>query len=180
MDANDVIEEFFDHCLDREEIDQDYSDWVHEYTDGTAWDQNIDLEELIDMADEGLENYGSYEVSEKEGGFRSAIASMAYYGYTSRLSSEIYDWLSTNDLDDESGKITRDNPHEGEWYEENDGLYLYFSDDEDDDEYEFWELREVKIGEKTIEFWLDVTDANEVNNIIRLKRAVERGREEEE
>jgi hypothetical protein len=175
----DIIEESFDHCLDREEMDEDYSDWIHEHTDGTAWDQNVDTDELIELADEGLENYGDYEVNSKDG-FRSAITAMAYYGYTSKLGSEIWDWLNENDLEGESHKVTRNDPHPGEWYEEKDGLYLYFSDDEDDDEYEFWEFRDVKIGDKTVEFWIEVTDDHEVNNITRMKRAVERAREEEE
>ncbi len=175
----DVIESYFDHCLDREEMDEDYSDWLHQHLDGTAWDSGIDADELIELADEGVEEFGECEVRQ-HGGFRSAISAMAYYGFTSRMGSEIWDWLTENDLEGESHKVTRNDPHPGEWYEEKDGLYLYFSDDDDDDEYEFWELREAKIGDKTVEFWIDVTDDNEVNNIIRLKRAVERGREEEE
>ena len=175
MDVSDLIEAFFEDCLRQGQIDEDYSDWVHQFTDSTAWDSDLDADDLIDLADEGMEAFGGCEIND-HGGFRNAISAMAYYGYTSRVTSEIYDFLFENDLEGEEKRISKKDPHDS-WYDEKDGVYLYF---DEDDEYEFWELREVKIGSKTIEFWIDVTDEHSLSNITRMRRAVERGQEEED
>jgi hypothetical protein len=177
---NDAIEGYLDHCLDNEEMsDQEISDWVHEHSDGTAWDQGMDTDELITLADEGLDNFGDTEVSARDG-FRSAITSMAYYGFTNALTAGVDEWIREHDLE-ELTKIVRDDPREGEWYQvDDDGIHLYFDDDDDDDDYEAWKVIEVPVGKKTVIFWAEVTDEYEVTNITRMKRAVEHGREEED
>lgn len=175
---DDACEGFLDHRLNEGGIDEyAISDWVHEFYSGTAWDQGLDTDALISLADDGLDSFGDTEVEAKNG-FRPAISAMAYYGFTSAITAGVSEWLRENDLE-ELGSISDTEPH-AEWREvDDDGVHLFFEDD-DDDEYEAWKKISVDIGDKEVTFWAEVTDEYEITNIMRMRWAVERGREEQD
>lgn len=105
----DIVDGYFSECVADGEI-AEKDTYVREHLDG--WSPSFsELHELVELAEEGLDNEGSYELNSKTG-VRSGLAYLAWDAVCSRCHQAIDDAVKEHDLDLCDG--ISDSPPDGE------------------------------------------------------------------
>lgn len=167
-----IVEAFLDHCLGEGEVVKDFDDWLNEYCDRTEI-SNLNRNDYMSLADDGLKEYGSYTIDHNSG-VEQAIDFLAVYGLLSAAHQAVNSFIDEHDLE-LTDALAREPPVTKWDYVNDDGIHFIFENEDEDVEYAAW--REIELGaEKKI--WAQVTSYHPMTGIDAMREAVHGGKEE--
>ena len=157
--VKDVVDNYFCVCIADGELmgDDAKNRWITENIDGQSG--RLDDRELIDMADEGVEHYGSYTIEGKST-VRQALEFLAFYAIESKVHQRIQELVDEHELA-ECGGLSDSAPfdHDPERI--------------DDDDLFYWRSPRWAVWKQVDELglWADFTSDHEPTAVDRLAMA---------
>jgi hypothetical protein len=166
-DADDTCDDaaaaFLEDMLDEESYSEDsISDFTHKYLDGASVLYGISDSDLLDAAEEGLSEHGAIEIGRRSGlGVRDALQTLAYYAFSSRIQSRIYEIMREAEIEDGSRCLRRP-PAPAPHHLSESGDMVYRSP------FEVFRPVTICFGTKSLDIFVDVTSDYEEETSLEL------------